>query len=86
MAIRSKPSSGAIKPASTVAKPTWREFIPQEWIRGQLLDLQRYSDGTFKALLLGDKANDEGSNVLNLPSAHEAQELVSWWYQRDHSL
>lgn len=49
-------------------------------MRGQLLDLQRYSDGTFKALLLGDTANDEGSNVLNLPSAHEAQAMVSWWY------
>lgn len=54
--------------------------LPSHWIRGQLIDLRRYSDGTFKAVLLGEEMNQEHPNWIELSNADTAQALVSWWY------
>lgn len=51
---------------------------PIHWQRGQLLDLKRYSDSTFRARLLGDVA--EKPEEIEFASSHDAQAFVSWWY------
>ncbi len=45
-------------------------------MRGQLLDLKRFSDGTFKATLLSFPTEPE----LSLPTVEEAQAFISTWY------
>jgi hypothetical protein len=51
---------------------------PAHWVRGQLLDLQRFTDGTYKAILLGDPI--EKPEYLGLSNRDEAQQFISWWY------
>lgn len=53
---------------------------PPHWIPGQLLDLKRYGDGTFRASLLGETAKPELANFIDFDSAHAAQQFTSWWY------
>lgn len=58
--------------------------VPPHWIKGQLLDLKRYADGTYKATLLGD--NDDPKREYSAPcvtfdSSMAAQQFVSEWYQ-----
>jgi hypothetical protein len=57
---------------------------PPHWLPGQLLDLKRYIDGSYRATLLGD--NDDPKQDYIAPSVHfessrEAQAFTSWWYQ-----
>lgn len=54
---------------------------PSEWVKGQLLDLKRYSDGTFTAVLLGE--DPAYRPKVEFPSAFEAQAFTSEWYQRE---
>lgn len=51
--------------------------VPPHWIKGQLLDLKRYTDGTYSARLLGD---DDKADSMTFASSHEAQSFVSAWY------
>ena len=53
--------------------------VPAHWIVGQLLDLKRYSDGSFRATLLGEEPKD---GQMSFSSAWDAQEFVSHWYAR----
>ena len=56
---------------------------PRHWIPGQLLDLKRYGDGSYKATLLGDKDDPKRDYVapsVHFDSSHCAQTFVSWWY------
>jgi hypothetical protein len=53
---------------------------PDHWIRGQLLDLKKYHDGSARAWALGD---DEKQPSLGFESLHEAQNFISAWYARD---
>lgn len=46
-------------------------------MRGQLLDVKRYSDGTFTAQML---FHVEPPEPLSLANAERAQQFVSWWY------
>lgn len=55
--------------------------IPAHWIKGQLLDLQRYGDGSFRATLLGEEYKPQLGNAVLFESATAAQAFVSEWYQ-----
>ena len=50
--------------------------IPQGWTRGELLNVQRYNDGTFKISRL--HIPDDEPLILTNPA--DAQALVSFWY------
>src|SRR5690348_2532328 len=51
---------------------------PAAWLRGQLLNLRRFTDGHFTATLLGDEAKNP--DVVVFPSGWEAQQFIAWWY------
>lgn len=55
--------------------------IPMSWIKGQLLDVKRYSDGTYDIYELGADIRDAQNMHFN--SSWECQDFVSWWYQRE---
>lgn len=74
--------------ASGAQKTMWQESTsdlpsphPPHWVRGQLLNMRKYSDGTFHATLANE---DETAPVLIFPSSWEAQQFVSQWYQREY--
>jgi hypothetical protein len=54
--------------------------VPSHWIKGQLLDLKKYNDGTARAWLMGD---DEKQPSISFDSLHDAQQFVSQWYSRE---
>lgn len=58
-----------------------RKDYPAHWIPGQLLDLKRFIDGSFRATLLGEEYDPEKANGILFDLNHEAQAFVSWWYQ-----
>lgn len=56
---------------------------PSNWIPGQLLNLQRFGDGSFKATLLGDNDDPKKGYIapaVHFDSSYAAQAFVSWWY------
>jgi hypothetical protein len=53
---------------------------PPHWIPGQLLDLKRFGDGTYRATLLGEEYDPELGNAIEFHSSYEAQQFVSHWY------
>lgn len=55
---------------------------PAHWTKGQLLDLRRFADGQYVALLLGEEPNEEQTNLIRFESGHDAQAFVSAWYDR----
>jgi hypothetical protein len=55
--------------------------IPKGWVKGQLLDLRRYSDGSFKAYRLGEY--DDQAPHMDFDSSYQAQAFTSHWYQRE---
>jgi hypothetical protein len=58
--------------------------IPSHWIKGQLLNLQRFEGGTYRATLLGDNDDPEKGYVapaITFDSSYAAQQFVSEWYQ-----
>jgi hypothetical protein len=57
--------------------------VPPHWVKGQLLDLMRFGDGTYRAIALGEEPSPELANFIDFPSAHEAQSFISAWYQPD---
>lgn len=56
--------------------------VPAHWIKGQLLDLKRFDDGTFLATALGEEFKPALANGIQFASGWAAQEFVSQWYQR----
>lgn len=50
-----------------------------QWKRGELLNVRRYSDGTFRITRLGDEYDPSKANGLE-SNREEAQEFVSHWY------
>lgn len=69
-----KASTGEIDTASGVPKGT----SPASWIKGQLLDLRRFKDGSYKATLLGEEIGED--NYIEFESSYAAQQFVSHWY------
>jgi hypothetical protein len=59
-----------------------RNDIPSHWLPGQLLDLRRFTDGSFRATLLGESYDPEKANGITFDSSHAAQTFVSAWYAR----
>ena len=53
---------------------------PPDWIPGSLLDLKRFTDGSYRATLLGEDYKPELANGIEFASSFEAQQFVSWWY------
>jgi hypothetical protein len=53
---------------------------PPDWLPGQLLDLKRFNNGTYRATLLGEEYKPELANGIEFDSSHSAQAFVSWWY------
>src|SRR6185312_10799581 len=51
---------------------------PDYWRRGQLIDLKRFNDGSFKAYLLGDCI--EKPKYVDFSNSADAQAFISWWY------
>lgn len=64
-------------PPETPTEPTY----PAGWVKGQLLDLKRFTDGSYRATLLGEDYKPELANAINFASSFDAQNFVSWWYQ-----
>lgn len=57
--------------------------VPSHWLKGQLLDLKRYTDGSYKATLLGDEDDPKRAYIapaVHFASSHEAQQFTSDWY------
>jgi hypothetical protein len=57
-----------------------RTDYPTHWLHGQLLDMKRFTDGSFRATLLGEEYDTDKPNAMEFASASEAQAFVSWWY------
>jgi hypothetical protein len=57
--------------------------IPSHWIKGQLLDLKKYTNGTARAYLLGEADTDPPGASISFDSLHDAQQFVSTWYSRE---
>jgi hypothetical protein len=55
---------------------------PSHWLVGQLLDLKRFNNGTFRATLLGEEWKPELRNAIEFTSGYEAQQFISQWYQQ----
>ena len=53
---------------------------PPNWTPGALLDLKRFTDGSYRATLLGEDYKPELANGIEFASSFEAQAFVSWWY------
>lgn len=56
---------------------------PPNWIKGSLLNLQRFADGSYRATLLGEEAKPELANFIEFDSSFAAQQWISAWYQRE---
>jgi hypothetical protein len=57
--------------------------IPPTWLKGQLLDLKRFSDGTYRATLLGDVDKPKEGYIaptMTFGDSYAAQQFVSDWY------
>lgn len=54
--------------------------VPSHWIPGQLLDLKRFTDSSYRATLLGE--DWKPGNAVEFASRDEAQSFVSNWYSR----
>ena len=59
-------------------------MIPSHWIPGQLLDLKRFTDSSYRATLLGEDWKPELGNAVEFASRDEAQNFVSRWYARQY--
>jgi hypothetical protein len=51
---------------------------PKEWRRGELLNLKRFTDGSFTAQSLYDEA--KVPQTIRFTNRDDAQAFVSWWY------
>lgn len=64
-----------------------RPDIPAHWIKGQLLDLRRYGNGTYRATLLGEEYDpNEPIPCMEFNSSHDAQAFISAWYLPERGL
>lgn len=55
--------------------------VPAHWQRGALLDLKRFSDGSYRATLLGETYDpSEPIPCMEFDSSFAAQQFVSHWY------
>jgi hypothetical protein len=57
--------------------------VPAHWLKGSLLDLKRFGDGSYRATLLGEEAKPELANFIDFDSSFAAQQFTSAWYSRE---
>lgn len=57
--------------------------VPSHWLKGQLIDLRRFTDGGFLAVLHGEEPNEDRSNCITFESSFDAQNWISAWYTRE---
>lgn len=59
--------------------------FPAGWKKGELLDLKRYTNGTFDAFLMGadEKEARKRGEYLSFENSDQAQAFVSEWYARE---
>jgi hypothetical protein len=60
-----------------------KQSVPSHWIKGSLLDLKRYGDGSYRAFLLGDGDNNPPAPSIEFESSFDAQQFVSQWYTKE---
>lgn len=51
---------------------------PNDWKRGELLNVKRFTDGSFTAQSFYDKA--KVPQIVRFTNRDDAQAFVSWWY------
>ena len=64
-------------------------MTPKHWIKGQLLDLKRFGNGTYRATLLGDDDDPKRDYIapsITFNSSYEAQQWISSWYQPEQRM
>jgi hypothetical protein len=54
--------------------------VPQEWIKGELLNVQRFSDGSYTISRLQDEPRDPRTQMLKFDNSSDCQNFVSRWY------
>lgn len=59
--------------------------IPSNWIKGELLDVRRYANGSFRITRLAEDASIEDNQAIEFASTETCQEFVSWWYTQEQS-
>jgi hypothetical protein len=52
--------------------------VPVAWIKGQLLDVKRYSDGSYKVFDLYDQS--EKPPFIHFDNTSDCQNFISEWY------
>ena len=57
--------------------------VPKHWTKGQLLDLRRYGDGSYKATIMGEDPKPELANFVEFDNSFDAQNFISTWYARE---
>jgi hypothetical protein len=53
---------------------------PAHWIPGTLLDLRKFTDGSYRATILGEEVDFQTHNFIDFASSHDAQQFTSTWY------
>jgi hypothetical protein len=53
---------------------------PAHWTPGQLLDLRKFTDGSYRCTILGEEPDFQTRNFIEFPSSYAAQQFVSIWY------
>ena len=59
-----------------------KPLYPSHWRQGALLDLRRFTDGSFRATLLGEEYDPTQDNAIHFTNSLDAQNFVSRWYSR----
>jgi hypothetical protein len=54
--------------------------VPEGWIKGELLNVTRFSDGSYSVMRLQDEARDPKTQQLKFDSSFATQQFVSDWY------
>jgi hypothetical protein len=57
--------------------------VPPHWVKGQLLNLMRFHDGSFIAVPLGEDYDASKANGIHFDSSFDAQQFISAWYTPD---
>ena len=68
-------------PLDAALKP--KSIYPPHWIKGQLIDVKRFSDNTYQLTLAGENYDPELNNGLTFTNSYDAQAFLSTWYMPD---
>ena len=57
--------------------------VPKHWRKGALIDLKRFSNGSYRATLLGEEPKD---GCIDFDSSTAAQNWISAWYVAEQQI